>query len=81
MKLTLGVNICSVRAPLLLVLWRHNYYSNYAVPQCCGEYRVTAVVNTVITPHLRTVHLIQLILLVATELFPIPLVATRRNDD
>ena len=38
--LTLGVNIWSVRVPSLLVWWRHQHYSYYAVLQSCGEYGV-----------------------------------------
>ena len=31
--MTLGVNICSVRVPSLLVWWRHNHSYSYAVLQ------------------------------------------------
>ena len=77
MQLTLGVNICSVCVPSSLVWWRHINHSNYAVLQCYGEYGLT--------PYSLLIWarptLFQLLLLVATELFRIPLVATRRNDE
>ena len=52
-------------------------YSNYAVLQCYGEYGVTPY-SLLTWARLTEV---QLILLVAMELFRIPLVATRRNEE
>ena len=41
--LTLGVNICSVRVPSLLIWWRHFHYTDYALLQCYTDYGVTPV--------------------------------------
>ena len=75
--MTLGVNTFSVRVPSPLVSWRHKSHSNYSLLQCYGEYGVTPY-SLLIWARLTEN---QMILLVATELFRIPLVGTLRNEE
>ena len=71
--LTLWVNNCSVRVPSLLVWWRHQHYSYYAVLQCCVEYGV--ILDSLLISAQTTTTTSEY------GIIRVPLVATRTNEE